>query len=177
MENRDKNFNLLPVSRKDMNMSQLEYGLKTGGLTEKEIIRIFEKALNKYADESKDPCISKGRKKMKKDTNCCGICNPDAAVQPEYDYRYYFNHRYCRLFLELYPNTDKNGLVKFQQNGIVWNLYISDYNDNSVTRELLENLDIDAPEGFGINVLREIFKTLECEKIFIKEYIGNENRL
>ncbi|MDE5781015.1 MAG: hypothetical protein K2I03_05995 [Lachnospiraceae bacterium] len=113
---------------------------------------------------------------MKKDTNG-GICNPDAAVQPEYDYIYNFYHRYCCMFLGLYPNTDKNGLVKFCQNGIVWNLYIFDFNDNPVTREILENLDIDAPEGFGINVLREIFRTLECEKIFIKEYIGNENRL
>lgn len=66
------------------------------------------------------------------------ICNPDAAIQPEYDYIYYFIHRYCKLYLELYPNTDKNGLVKF---------------------------------------LREIFRTLECEKVFIKEYIGSENRL
>lgn len=49
-----------------MNMSRLEYGLKTGDLTEKEIIRIFEKALNKCADESEDPCISKGRKKNEK---------------------------------------------------------------------------------------------------------------
>lgn len=157
-------------------MSQLEYGLKTGDLTEKEIIRIFEKALNKCSGESDNPCISKGRKKMKKGTND-GVCDPDATVCPEYDYIYRFNDRYCRLFLELYPNTDKNGMVKFPQDGIVWNLYINDFNDNSITAELLENLDIDAPEGFGIDALREIFRTLECEKIFIKEYTGNENRL
>ena len=157
-------------------MSCLEYGLKTGSLTEKEIVRIFEKALLKCSRESKDPRISKGQKKLKKNT-INGICNPDAAVQPEYDYRYYFSHGYCRLFFELYPNTDKNGLVKFLQEGIVWNLYIFDYNDNEITKELLENLELDAPEGFGIKVMREIFRTLEGEKIFIKEYLGSENRL
>lgn len=157
-------------------MSCLEYGLKTGSLTEKEIVRIFEKALLKCSRESKDPCISKGQKKLKKNA-INGICNPDAAVQPEYDYRYYFSHGYCSLFFELYPNTDKNGLVKFLQEGIVWNLYIFDYNDNEITKELLENLELDAPEGFGIKVMREIFRTLEGEKIFIKEYFGSENRL
>lgn len=157
-------------------MSQLEYGLKTGNLTEKEIIKIFEKALNKCARESQNPCISKGRKKMKKNT-CHGICNPDAVIQPEYDYRYYFSHSVCQLFFELYPNTDKNGLVKFSEEGIIWNLYIFNFDDNPVTKELLENLEIDAPESFGIKALREIFRTLECEKVFIKEYTIGENRL
>jgi len=157
-------------------MSQLEYGLKTGDMTEKELVGIFEKALNKCAKVSSDPRVSKGRKKLKKNT-VCGICDPDAAVQPEYEYIYFFHDRYCMIYLELYPNTDKNGLVKFPQVGAGWNLYIHDYNKNPVTKELLEDLETNAPEGFGIYALREIFKTLGCEKLFIKEYIGNENRL
>ncbi len=75
----------------------------------------------------------------------------------------------------------KTGLVKFPQVGSGWNLYIHDHNKNPITKELLEDLETDAPEGFGIHALREIFKALNCEKLFIKEYFkeyfGDENRL
>lgn len=161
---------------KGFSMSSFEYGLKTGALTEPEMIKIFEKALNRCARESADLRIAKGRKKMKKHTGPFGSSTP-GAKPAEYDHTYFFDHRYCGIFLELYPNMDKNGVVKFLQEGVVWNLYIFSFEENSVKREFLENMEMDAPEGFGIKVMREIFRTLPCEKIFIKEYIRGENRL
>ena len=157
-------------------MSCLEYGLKTGDLTEEEMIKIFEKALNKCAKESADPRIFKGRKKLKKYTGPFCRSTPDAKP-PEYDHTYHFNHRYCGIFLELYPNVDKNGAVKFPQEGITWNLYLFNFEDNPVTKELLENPEMEAPEGFGIKAMREIFRTLPCGKVLIKEYAKGEDRL
>lgn len=62
-----------------------EYGFKTGDLAEEDIIKIFEKALNKVAKESSDLRVSKGRKKMKIYTGPYGRSTPDAEP-PEYDH-------------------------------------------------------------------------------------------
>lgn len=99
-----------------------EYGLKTGDLSEQEIIKIFKKVSN--------------------------------------------------LFLELYPNREKNGRLKFTDEGIIWNLYV----------DLLSNypkkLSKDDPiQEFGSRVMQELFQTLPCEKVFIKKYALGENRL
>ena len=79
-----------------------EYGLKTGDLPEKEMVKIFEKALSKVAEEINDSRIPKKRK-LKKMTGPFGRSTPDAEP-PEYDYIYLYSHRPSNLFLQLYPN-------------------------------------------------------------------------
>ncbi len=147
-------------------MLAYEYGLKTGDLPEKEMIKIFERALSKIAGEINDSRIPKKRK-MKKMTGPFGRSTPDAKP-PEYDYIYLYSHRPSNLFLELYPNREKNGRVKFSEEGIIWNLYFY--------------ILLNYPEGehiqeFGNRVIEELFQTLPCEKVLIKKYAPGEDRL
>ena len=137
-----------------------EYGLKTGDLPEKEMVKIFEKALSKAAGEINDPRIPK-RRKMRKSTGPFGRSAPDGE-EPEYDHIYIYNHRPSNLFLKLYPNREKNGRVKFPEEGIVWNLYfyiLSDY-PKRISEE-------DRIQEFGVRVMQELFQTLPGEKVLI----------
>ena len=61
---------------------------------------------------------------MKKYTGPFGRSTPDADP-PEYDHIYWFRHRVSNLFLELYPNRETNGRIKFPDEEIIWNLYVS----------------------------------------------------
>lgn len=147
-----------------------EYGLKTGDLSEKEIVKIFERALSKIAEEINDSRIPKKRKLAKK-TGPFGRPTPDAEP-PEYDYIYLYGHRPSNLYLELYPNQEKNGRVKFPEEGITWNLYfyiLTDY-PNKISED-------DQIQEFGSRVIQELFRTLPCEKVLIKEYAQGEARL
>ena len=147
-----------------------EYGLKTGDLSEKEIVKIFEKALSKIAAEINDSRIPKKRK-MRKSTGPFGRSTPDAEP-PEYDHIYIYNHRPSNLFLELYPNQEKNGRVKFSEEGIIWNLYVTILSDypKQISKE-------DHIQEFGGRVMQELFQTLPGEKVLIKKYEPGEDRL
>lgn len=147
-----------------------EYGLKTGDLPEEVIIKIFKKANSKIARQIHDSRIPRGLN-MKKYTGPFGRSTPDAEP-PEYDHIYWFGHRVSNLFLQLYPNQEKNGRIKFPDQGIIWNLYVS----------LLDNypnkLSEDDPiQEFGFRVMQELFLTLPGEKVLIKKYAPGENRL
>ncbi len=149
---------------------KFEFGLKTGDLPEKEMVKIFEKALSKIAGEINDPRIPKKRK-LRKYTGPFGRSTPDAAP-PEYDHIYVYSHNPSNLFLELYPNREKNGRVKFSEEGIIWNLYFTispDY-PTQISEE-------DHIQEFGGRVIQEVFHELPGEKVFIKKYAFGENRL
>ena len=100
-------------------MPRLEYGLKTGDLTEEEMVKLFEKALTRAAKATSDLHVAKNRKKLKKYTGPFGRSTPDAEP-PDYDHIYNFNsgRRGCHLFIQLYPHMERNGRVKFPQEGI-----------------------------------------------------------
>ena len=147
-----------------------EYGLKTGDLPEQEIIKIFKKANRKIAKEISDSRIPNGLN-MKKYTGPFGRSTPDADP-PEYDHIYWFRHRVSNLFLELYPNREKNGRIKFPDEGIVWNLYVSILGD--YPPKLYED---DPIQEFGGRVMRELFQTLPGETVLIKAYAPGEARL
>jgi len=86
------------------------------------------KANSKIAKEIHDSRIPKGLN-MIKSTGPFGRATPDVEP-PEYDYIYRFRHRVSNLYLELYPNREKNGRIKFSDEEIIWNLYVtlmSDY--------------------------------------------------
>lgn len=118
-------------------MPRLEYGLKTGDLTEEEMVKLFEKALTRAAKATSDLHVAKNRKKLKKYTGPFGRSTPDAEP-PDYDHIYNFNsgRRGCHLFIQLYPNMERNGRVKFPQEGITWGMYI----DFSYARELTQGI-------------------------------------
>lgn len=147
-----------------------EYGLKTGDLPEKEIIKIFERALSKIAGEINDSRIPKKRK-MKKSTGPFGRSTPDADP-PEYDHIYIYGHRPSNIFLQLYPNQEKNGRVKFSEEGIIWNLYVTILEDYPARMS-----EEDQIQEFGVRVMEELFQILPGEKVLIKKYAPGENRL
>ncbi len=147
-----------------------EYGLKTGDLSEEEIIKIFKKANGKVAKEIHDSRIPKGLN-MKKYTGPLGRSTPDLEP-PEYDHIYWFRHRVSNLFLELYPNREKNGRVKFSDEGIIWNLYVTLMSDYPPKLS-----EYDPIQEFGSRVMKELFQTLPCEKVLIKKYAPGEDRL
>ncbi len=147
-----------------------EYGLKTGGLPEQDIIKIFKKANSKIAKEIHDSRIPKGLN-MIKSTGPFGRSTPDAEP-PEYDHIYRFRHRVSNLYLELYPNREKNGRIKFSDEEIIWNLYVTIMSD--YPPKLSED---DPVQEFGGRVMQELFQTLPGEKVLIKKYTPGENRL
>lgn len=149
---------------------RFEYGLKTGDLPEEEIIKIFRTANSKIAKEIHDSRIPKGLN-MIKSTGPFGCSTPDAEP-PEYDHIYRFLHRVSNLFLELYPNREKNGRVKFSDEGIIWNLYVTLLSD--YPPKMSED---DPIQEFGSRVMQELFQTLPGEKVLIKKYAPGENRL
>ena len=147
-----------------------EYGLKTGDLPEQDIIKIFKKANSKIAKEIHDSRILKGLN-MIKSTGPFGRSTPDAEP-PEYDHIYRFRHRVSNLFLELYPNREKNGRIKFSDEEIIWNLYVT------IMSDYPPKLSEDDPiQEFGGRVMQELFQTLPGEKVLIKKYTPGENSL
>lgn len=147
-----------------------EYGLKTGDLPEEALIRIFKKANRKIIREIADSRMPRGLNMIRR-AGPFGRPTPDAA-EPEYDHIYTFGHRVSNLFLELYPNREKNGRIKFPDEGIVWNLYVSILGD--YPPKLYED---DPIQEFGGRVMRELFQTLPGETVLIKAYAPGEARL
>ena len=68
-------------------MPMWEYGLKTGNLSEEEMVKCFEKALTRAAKATSDLHIAKSRKKLRKYTGPFGRSPPAAA--PPADCRVY----------------------------------------------------------------------------------------
>ena len=140
-----------------------EFGLKTGDLSEEEMIKIFKKANRKVAKWLHDSRIPRGLN-MLKPTGSFGSSTPDTEP-PEYDHIYRFTHRLSNLFIELYPNREKNGRIKFLEDGIIWNLHIIFWG-SGYTPKLSEDDPIDE---FGPRVLQELFQMLPCEKVLIRK--------
>lgn len=139
-----------------------EYGLKIGDLPEKEMVKIFEKALSKAACEINDPRIPK-RRKMRKSTGPFGASSPGGDPS-EYDHIYIYNHRPSNLFLRLYPNQETNGRIEFPEEGVIWILYATI--SGGYPPKMSED---DRIQEFGEIVMQEIFQTLPGEKVLIRE--------
>lgn len=72
----------------------------------------------------------------------------------------------------MYPNREKNGRIKFSDEEIIWNLYVTIMSDFPL--KLSEG---DPIQEFGGRVMQELFQTLPGEKVLIKKYTSGENRL
>ena len=139
-----------------------EYGLKTGGLEEREMIKIFEKALSRIAVEINDSRIPKKRK-MKKSTGPFGSRAP-GEPKAEYDHIYIYGYGSGNLFLRLYPNQEKNGRIFFPGEGVTWILYVTILPDHP--QKISED---DLIQEFGGLVMEELFRLLPCEKVPISQ--------
>ena len=126
------------------------------------MIKIFKKANRKIAKEYNDYRIPRGLNILKS----IGTFDRSTldAEPPEYDHIYRFTHRLSNLFIELYPNREKNGRIKFLEDGIIWNLHIILMEGSPY--KLSEDDPIDE---FGPRVLQELFQMLPCEKVLIRK--------
>lgn len=120
----------------------------------------FEKALCRAAEEINDSLIPKKRK-MRKSTGPFGSPTPDSAPS-EYDHIYLYNHGASNLFLRLYPNRETNGRIRFPEEGVTWNLYVTILPD--YPQKLSEE---DPIQEFGALVMEELFRMLPCEKVLL----------
>ncbi len=160
-------------------MPRLEYGLKTGDLTEEEMVKLFEKALTRAAKATSDLHVAKNRKKLKKYTGPFGRSTPDAE-EPDYDHIYNFSSGRmggCDLFLQLYPNMERNGRVKFPQEGITWGMYIDFSYARELTQGILNDMGVQRPEEYALNFLRELTRLFPSKPVLLHRYTRGENRL
>ena len=130
-------------------MPTWEYGLKTGNLSEEEMVKCFEKALTRAAKATSDLHIAKSRKKLRKYTGPFGRSTPDAEP-PDYDHIYFFNsgHRGCYLFIKLYPNMERNGRIQFSKEGVTWCMYIDFSYGRDLSPGILADLEVEKPEEY-----------------------------
>ncbi len=160
-------------------MPRLEYGLKTGDLTEEAMVKGLEKALTRAAKATSDLHVAKNRKKLKKYTGPFGRSTPDAEP-PDYDHIYNFScgrHGGCDLFLQLYPNMERNGRVKFPQEGITWGMYIDFSYGRELTPGILEDMGVQRPEEYALHFLREFTRLFPGQLVLLHRYTRGENRL
>lgn len=152
-------------------MPMWEYGLKTGNLSEEEMVKCFEKALTRAAKATSDLHIAKSRKKLRKCTGPFGRSTPDAEP-PDYDHIYFFNsgHRGCYLFIKLYPNMERNGRIQFPKEGVTWCMYIDFSYGRDLSPGILADLEVENPEEYGENFMQELSHLFPGEIVLLKEY-------
>ena len=101
---------------------------------------------------------------MKKSTGPFGSRAPGEPAA-EYDHIYIYGYGSGNLFLRLYPNQEKNGRIRFPEEGVTWILYVSILSDHP------QKISEDDPiQEFGPWVMEELFRTLPCEKILLSQH-------
>ncbi len=152
-------------------MPTWEYGLKTKDLAEEEMVKRFEKALTRAAKATSDPHVAKNRKKLRKNNGPFGRAAPDSEP-PDYDHIYIFNsgRRGCHLFFKLYPNMERNGRIKFPQEGVTWCMYLDFSYGRDLSPGILADLGVEEPEEYGENFMRELSQLFPHEIVLLKEY-------
>lgn len=81
------------------------------------------------------------------------------------------------MFLQLYPNKETNGRIKFSEEGVVWVLYASIFDDCPTPKEISADTAADTIEGYGNKFIHELYQTLPGEKVLLKEYALGEERV
>lgn len=150
-------------------MAQWEYGLKIGDLDEKEMVKRFETALTRAAKETSDPHIAKNRKKLRKNSGPFGRSGPEP---PDYDHIYFFDsgRRGCPLFFKLYPNRERNGRMNFPEEDVVWCMYLDFSYGRDLPADILADMELDKPEEFGENFMRELNRLFPDAIVLLKTY-------
>lgn len=151
-----------------------EYGLVTRDMAEKEILKVLNDKLKYFfteaANKNYDIYTSYTLSKMK---NHHGISFNPKQIPWDYEYSYQFLHKTYGVFMELYPNTNENGEQKFNNNGVMWNLYINEgQKDETNTAKILSESNSDT------NHFTEHFlKALPFEVVMLYEYEDGEERI
>lgn len=105
----------------------VEYGLLTGDLEEKKILKVLNDKLQRFFVEmtSEQYNLYKSYKfsKMKKRN---GKSYNPKRIPWDYEYDYVFFHKQYGVYLELYPNINGTGEQKFKNQGVIWDLYINE---------------------------------------------------
>ena len=155
-------------------MAHFDYGLKLNGLK--------EKALVKHLDGILEQVITNGEHNMYK-TNTLRKQKPIPSVSFDkskkkytYAYTYFYANKYWGFSCELYPNTDKNGEIKYDVDGVEWILWINywpghvEWDENGISHP------VDTTNPAAISLKDTIISSLPCESILLKEYADGEER-
>lgn len=146
-----------------------DYALIMGELTEEALVEMMSKNIKKILERRGYEC--KGKKYLWVKTDI-GICDPDnLAEEFHYDYEYVFVHPRVDFYVQLFPNVNADGDIKFELEGALWNVYIDDGGDyKKVGAELV-------PVEGWTPVIDELLEDMSVEYVIVKEYHGSENRL
>ena len=146
-----------------------EYGLITGGMSEKQLVAAISKLLEEYFRGRKENAQYDIYKyhKLSKHKNRGGISyNPD-RIEWDYEYCYDYFNKPFRVSIELYPNTNAEGGRKFQLDGVVWNMYFNAAAFGAVSDNKAAVKDF----------LPYLLENMPCDTVLIKEYAKGEDRL
>lgn len=157
-------------------MPAVEYGLIIKNNEEKEIINKINEILEKHITNGKNNMYKYNRlTKRKPPANGVKSLNPNVK-QYVYEYVYQYANKYWGFSLELYPNTDKNGDIKFAKEGVTWNLWLNTWNRHIKFKgRKMKICNSHNPDCRAL--VQDILDSISCDKILIKKYTDNEERL
>ena len=151
-----------------------EYGLITGDMTEKQVLKTLNDKLKYFFTEMVDKRYDVYKNyKFSKMKNHHGISYNPKQIPWDYEYSYLFLHKTYGISMELYPNTNENGEQKFKNPGVIWNLYVyeSDYYVKNIAKIVNKsNPDIK-------RFLEYFLKELPFEMVVLYEYEEGEERI
>lgn len=152
----------------------VEYGLLTGDLEEKKILKVLNDKLQRFFVEmtSEQYNLYKSYKfsKMKKRN---GKSYNPKRISWDYEYDYVFFHKQYGVYLELYPNINETGEQKFKKQDVKWVLYLNEsgfYLNNLGIKINNNNPDIRRFIDFFL-------KDLPFDVVVLYEYEKGEDRI
>ena len=154
----------------------VEYGFITKDIKENDLVKIISKQLELFFAGKSKYDIYKNHNLIKHKNSDGDSFNPD-KIEWNYEYSYEYFNKPFGVFLELYPNTNSEGGMKFKEEGVVWNLYVNDivWSENSGTF-LWDGKPCDKHPAIS-KLIPFILEGIPCEAVLIKEYEENEERL
>lgn len=146
-----------------------DYALITGELTEEQLVQMISGNIKKIL--KKRNYVGEGEKYLWVKTDI-GINDPDnLAEEFHYDYEYVFNNSYVNFFVQLFPNVNAEGDIKFEIDGALWNVFINDGGDFDVVDGKLVPVEGWTP------MIDELLEGMPVEYVLVKNYQRGENRL
>ena len=152
-------------------MTAIEYGVKTGGKNEREIIKVINNILEEEITKSPDNKYRTNQIKKTKSKGGVYSLETDVKDSDLFDFTYFYFNKYWALTIELYPNESKKGLI-FDQDGITWNLYFY-HHDN----DLILNSSIESSLSRTNRVINRIIEELPYDGILLRKYEEQEDRV
>lgn len=152
-------------------MTSIEYGIKTGNKSEREIIKVINKILEEEITKSPDNKYRNNQ--IKKTKSKGGVYSLDTGVKDSdlFDFTYFYFNKYWTLTIELYPNKCKKGLI-FDEDGVTWNLFFCHLDNNLILCNSKE------PSLSRTNrVINKIIEAIPYEGILLKKYDEHEDRV